>query len=71
MKKVLLNILLAVILATFVTVLVGCHGVGQTSAERSLDIHRSVRLNGSEMIDDIDSVFYDKEPSRLSEQTVR
>lgn len=71
MKKVLLNIILAVILTASMLTLVGCHGMGETAKERSDDHARQIRLNGSMLVDDIDTIFGLDRQSRLSEYTSR
>lgn len=52
-------------------VVLGGHGLGETEAERTDDISRQLRLNGSMMIDDIDAWMLTDRTSRLSEFTVR
>jgi hypothetical protein len=49
----------------------GGHGMGETEAERTDDISRQLRVNGSEMIDDIDAWMMTDRESRLTEFTVR
>jgi hypothetical protein len=71
MKRVLLSILLAVVLSIFAVSIIGCHGLGETAAERSDDHSRQLRLNGSMLIDDIDAIFQQDRPSRLTEYHVR
>jgi hypothetical protein len=71
MKSVLLGILLAVVLSIFVVSVVGCHGLGETAAERSDDHARQLRLTGSMLIDDIDAILQQDRPSRLTEYSVR
>jgi hypothetical protein len=71
MKKVLLNVMLAVILTASMLALVGCHGMGETVAEKSDDNARTTRLNGSMLVDDIDAIFGLDRQSRLSEYTSR
>ncbi|MGB8225674.1 MAG: hypothetical protein WCE45_02225 [Sedimentisphaerales bacterium] len=71
MKKILVSILLAVVLSIFAVSVIGCHGCGETSAERSDDHSRQLRVNGSMMIDDIDAILEQDRPSRLTEFTVR
>ena len=50
---------------------IGGHGLGETEAERTDDISRQLRLNGSMMIDDIDVWMETDRASRLTEFTVR
>ncbi len=71
MKKVLLNILLAAILLVSAAVVVGCHGLGETSAERADDHARQLRLSGSMLIDDIDAILQWDRTTRLTEYHVR
>ncbi len=71
MKKVLLNITLVVILTAATLILIGCHGLGETSAERADYNGRNMSLDGSMMIDDIDTLLGVEQPSRLTEHTVR
>lgn len=71
MKKILVSILLAVVLSIFAVSVIGCHGCGETSAERSDDHSRQLRVNGSMMIDDIDAFLEQDRPSRLTEYIVR
>lgn len=71
MKRVLIIVLLAVVLSIFTVSLIGCHGLGETAAERSNDHSRQLRLNGSMLVDDIDAILQQDRPSRLSEYTVR
>jgi hypothetical protein len=71
MKRILLSILLAVVLSIFALSVIGCHGCGETTAERSDDHARQLRLNGSMMIDDIDAILQWDRQSRLTEYTVR
>lgn len=49
----------------------GVHGLGETAAERSDDHARQLRLNGSMLLDDIDAIFQQDRPSRLTEYGVR
>ncbi|MGA2915441.1 MAG: hypothetical protein ABSE89_05395 [Sedimentisphaerales bacterium] len=71
MKRVVCSILLAVVLSILTISLFGCHGMGETSEERSADHARQLRLNGSMMIDDIDAILQQDRPSRLSDIPVR
>jgi hypothetical protein len=71
MKKILVSILLAVVLSIFAVSVTGCHGCGETSAERSYDHSRQLKVQGSMMIDDIDAALEWDRPSRLTEFTVR
>jgi len=71
MKRFLSGILLSFVLLMLTISVIGCHGAGETSAERSDDRSRQLRLNGSMMIDDIDAIFLLDRPSRLSEYTIR
>ena len=49
----------------------GCHGVGETTPERSERLTRQNRIESQQMIDDIDLWFLTDRPSRLGELTVR
>ena len=71
MKRILVSILLAAVLSIFAVSVIGCHGCGETSAERSYDHSRQLRVNGSMLIDDIDAILEWDRPSRLTEYTVR
>jgi hypothetical protein len=71
MKKVLPGILLAVVLSIFAVSVIGCHGLGETTAERANDHSRQLRLNGSMMIDDIDAILQWDRESRLTDFYVR
>jgi hypothetical protein len=71
MKRVLVSILLAFVLSIIGLSVSGCHGLGETSAERSDDHKRQMRLNNQMLIDDIDAILQTDRPSRLSENTVR
>lgn len=71
MKRILVSILLAVALSIFAVSVIGCHGCGETPAERSDDHARQLRVNGSMLIDDIDVILEQDRPSRLTEYTVR
>jgi predicted small secreted protein len=51
--------------------ILGGHGMGETEAERTDDLSRQLRVNGSEMIDDIDAWMMTDRESRLTEFTVR
>lgn len=53
------------------TPIFNCHGAGETSNERGDDQARQLRLNGSMLIDDIDAIFQQDRPSRLTEYGVR
>jgi hypothetical protein len=50
---------------------IGGHGLGESEKERTDDISRQTRLNGSEMIDDFDAWLETDRESRLTEFTVR
>ncbi|HAL45707.1 MAG: hypothetical protein A2Y12_07580 [Planctomycetes bacterium GWF2_42_9] len=50
---------------------IGGHGMGETEAERTDDISRQLRINGSEMIDDIDAWMMTDRENRMTEFTVR
>ncbi|MEN6384183.1 MAG: hypothetical protein ABFD79_03195 [Phycisphaerales bacterium] len=50
---------------------IGGHGLGETEKERTDDISRQLRLNGSMMIDDIDAWMMTDRASRLTEYSVR
>lgn len=50
---------------------IGGHGMGETEKERTDDISRQLRVNGSEMIDDIDVWLETDRASRLTEFSVR
>jgi hypothetical protein len=50
---------------------IGGHGMGESEKERTDDISRQLRLNGSEMIDDFDAWLMTDRESRLTEFTVR
>lgn len=49
----------------------GGHGQGQTEAERTDRLSRQLRVNGSQMIDDIDAWMETDRASRLTEFTTR
>ncbi len=70
-RRFLPGILLACVLLALALTTIGCHGLGETAHERSDDHSRQLRLNGSMMIDDIDAIFQQDRPSRLTEYTVR
>jgi hypothetical protein len=71
MRRFLTVILLVCVLSFTAVFMVGCHGMGETVAERSDDHTRMNRLNGSMLVDDIDTIFGLKQPSRLSEFVAR
>ena len=71
MRRILVSILLAVLLSMITLSAVGCHGLGETTAERSDDHTRQLRLNGSMMIDDVDAWLQWDRQSRLTEYTIR
>ncbi|PKL42717.1 MAG: hypothetical protein CVV39_08810 [Planctomycetes bacterium HGW-Planctomycetes-1] len=71
MRRFLTVILLVAVLSFVAMLAVGCHGMGETAAERSDDHARQTRLNGSMLVDDIDTIFGLKQPSKLSEFTSR
>ena len=71
MKRILLSILLVMVLSIFALSVIGCHGLGETSAERSDDHARQLRLNGSMMIDDIDAILQQDRPSRLTDLSIK
>jgi hypothetical protein len=71
MKKVLISILLAFVLSIIGISVGGCHGLGETAAERSDDHKRQRTLNDQMFVDDVDAVFQTDRPSRLTEDTVR
>jgi hypothetical protein len=71
MKKVLISILLAFVLSVIGMSVSACHGLGETTAERTDDHKRQRTLNDQMIIDDIDAVFQTDRPSRLTENTVR
>jgi hypothetical protein len=71
MRRFLTVILLVMVLSLLTISAVGCHGMGETVAERSDDHARTNRLNGSMLVDDIDTIFGLKQPSRLSEYVAR
>jgi len=73
MKKLLISILLAAVLAIFAVSLIGCHhhGLGETSEEMEADHTRQLRLTGSMLVDDIDAILQQDRTSRLTEYTVR
>lgn len=48
-----------------------CHGSGETTAERSMRHTRQYRLQNEMLIDDVDAIFLNDRPSRLSEHSVR
>ncbi len=50
---------------------IGGHGMGETEAERTDRLSRQLRINGSQMIDDIDAWMMTDRASRLTEYTVR
>ena len=49
----------------------GGHGLGETERERTDDHSRQLRINGSQMIDDIDAWMMTDRASRMSEFVVR
>ena len=65
------GMLLVLVLAAFAVVVVGCHGLGETAAERSNDHNRQLNLNNQMMTDDVDVILETDRPSRLTEYTVR
>ncbi|MBU1259675.1 MAG: hypothetical protein KJ757_03045 [Planctomycetes bacterium] len=71
MRRFLPVILLMLVLSLVAISAVGCHGMGETAAEKSDDNARTMRLNGSMLVDDIDMIFGLEHPSRLSEYTSR
>ena len=71
MKKTCLYASLVVLFAIVAIMAAGCHGLGETSVERSQDHARQQRLEGQMLIDDIDAIFQTDRTSRLSEYTVR
>ena len=71
MKKVLISILLAFVLSIIGISVGGCHGLGETAAERSDDHKRQMKLNNQMMTDDVDAIFQTDRPSRLTENAVR
>lgn len=71
MRRFLPVILLMLVLSITAILAVGCHGMGETSAEKSDDNARTTRLNGSMLVDDIDMIFGLDRHSRLSEFTTR
>ena len=71
MKKLLISILLVFVLSIIGISVSGCHGLGETSAERADDHKRQRTLNDQMLIDDIDAMFQTDRPSRLSEDTIR
>ena len=71
MKKICLRIMLCAVFTAVVLTVCGCHGLGETSAERAQDHARQSRLEGQMLIDDIDAIFMTDRASRLSEYTVR
>jgi hypothetical protein len=50
---------------------IGGHGLGESEKERTDDLSRQLRLNGSMMIDDVDTWMMTDRESRLTEFTVR
>jgi hypothetical protein len=70
-RRFLCSILLAAVLSIFAVSVIGCHGLGETPAERSDDHARQLRLNGSMLIDDIDAILQQDRQSRLTEYHVR
>ena len=71
MKKICLRIVLCTVFMAVVLTVCGCHGLGETPAERAQDHARQSRLEGQMLIDDIDAIFMTDRASRLSEYTVR
>jgi hypothetical protein len=71
MKKVLISILLVFVLSIIGMSVVGCHGLGETSAERADANKRQKKLQDQMLIDDIDAIFHSDRPTRLTEDTVR
>jgi hypothetical protein len=71
MRRMVVSILLVVLLSMITLSAVGCHGLGETTAERSDDHIRQHTLNGSMMIDDVDAWLHLDRQSRLTEYTVR
>jgi hypothetical protein len=71
MKKVFISILLAFVLSIIGISVGGCHGLGETAAERSDDHKRQMKLHNQMFIDDVDAIFQTDRPSRLTEDTVR
>ena len=71
MKKVLISILLAFVLSIIGISVGGCHGLGETAAERADENKRQKTLQNQMLVDDVDAIFHSDRPSRLTEQTVR
>lgn len=71
MKKACLNIALALLFGVICLAGTGCHGLGETVAERRQDLDRQNELQYQMITDDIDAVFLNDRTSRLSEYTVR
>ncbi|HBG78667.1 MAG TPA: hypothetical protein DDW84_07495 [Phycisphaerales bacterium] len=71
MKKVLISILLAFVLTVIGASVSGCHGLGETAAERADDHKRQRTLTDQMITDDVDAAFQTDRPSRLTEYTVR
>ncbi len=71
MKKTFVNIALVSLFIAVILTAVGCHGLGETADERSLDHSRQNTLRNQMLVDDIDAIFYKDRTTRLSEYTVR
>ena len=71
MKKICLKIMLCAVFSAVVLSVCGCHGLGESKAERAEDHARQSRLEGQMLINDIDALFMTDRASRLSEYTVR
>ncbi len=72
MKRALISITLAVLLASLVFALVGCsmEQQGETVAEGQRRHARNLRLNKQSMTEDIDAFLLLDEPSRMTERTI-
>ena len=71
MKKICLKVMLYAVFSAVVLSVCGCHGLGETRAERAEDRARQLRLEGQMLVDDIDAILLFDRTSRLSEYTVR
>ncbi|MCD4830431.1 MAG: hypothetical protein K8R02_01330 [Anaerohalosphaeraceae bacterium] len=71
MKKTFVNIVLVSLFVFVALTAIGCHGLGETSDERSLDHSRQNNLRNQMLVDDIDAIFYKDRTTRLTEYTVR
>ena len=72
MKRALISITLAVLLASLVFALAGCsmEQQGETAAEGHRRHARNLRLNKQAMTEDIDAFLLLDKPSRMTERTI-